>query len=105
MIFSMRIIICFHCQQAAEKLLKAFLVVKGQEYPYTHDLFLLLEKILPLNSEAGSLRDPLSILMPYAVEIRYPDYGFSPTAADAKEAREATGKVLEWMLKVIPELF
>ena len=41
--------VCFHCQQAAEKLLKAYLVGNGQEYPFTHDLFLILEKILPFN--------------------------------------------------------
>ena len=31
-------IVCFHCQQFAEKYLKAFLVSKGQEPPYIHDL-------------------------------------------------------------------
>jgi HEPN domain-containing protein len=60
--------VCFHCQQAAEKLLKAYLVGKGQLHPITHDLFLILEKTLPLNSDAEKLRDALSILMPYAVE-------------------------------------
>ena len=41
--------VCFHCQQAAEKFLKAYLVGNGKEYPITHDLFVILEKILPLN--------------------------------------------------------
>ena len=31
-------IVCFHCQQFVEKYLKGFLVSKGQEPPYTHDL-------------------------------------------------------------------
>ena len=31
-------IICFHCQQAAEKYLKAFLVWNDQEPSKTHDL-------------------------------------------------------------------
>jgi len=30
--------VCFHCQQEAEKLLKAYLVGNGQSYPITHDL-------------------------------------------------------------------
>ena len=30
--------VCFHCQQAAEKLLKAFLVLKESQYPLTHNL-------------------------------------------------------------------
>ena len=31
-------IVCFHCQQAAEKYLKAFLVYNDLEPPKTHDL-------------------------------------------------------------------
>ncbi|NKB23308.1 MAG: HEPN domain-containing protein [Kiritimatiellae bacterium] len=61
--------VCFHCQQAAEKLLKAFLAVNGDAPPITHDLFSLLQKIIPFNKEAEILEDELSILMPYAVEV------------------------------------
>ncbi len=65
--------VCFHCQQAAEKLLKAYLVANGNSYPISHDLVLILEEILPLNPSAEKLRDDLALLIPYAVEIRYPD--------------------------------
>ena len=44
--------VCFHCQQAAEKFLKAYLTGNRQSYPVTHDLFLILEKILPLCGDA-----------------------------------------------------
>ncbi len=97
--------VCFHCQQAAEKLLKAYLVGKGQKYPFTHDLFLLLEKIEPLNSDVKKLRDSCSILMPYAVEICYPDDWFLPAEEDAKEAREATNQVLNWFKNALPDIF
>ena len=97
--------VCFHCQQAAEKLLEAYLIGNGQPYPITHDLLLILEKILSLNSKAEKLRDTLAILMPYAVEIRYPDDWFMPSEDDAKEAREAAGEVLKWLERAIPELF
>lgn len=56
--------VCFHCQQAAEKLLKAFLAARGTPPPHTHDLLLLLEEILPRASSAEILRDDLSILVP-----------------------------------------
>ena len=59
--------VCFHCQQAAEKLLKAYLTTHRQAAPSTHDLTLLLERILPLNPGAEQLRDRLAILTPYAV--------------------------------------
>lgn len=97
--------VCFHCQQAAEKLLKAFLVGKGQPHPFTHDLLLLLEQILPSHREAEKLRFQLAILMPYAVEIRYPDDGFSPTKEDAREARDAAEVVLIWLREMLPEIF
>ena len=35
-------VVCFHCQQAAEKLLKAVHVALGLRPPRTHDLTLLL---------------------------------------------------------------
>ncbi len=97
--------VCFHCQQAAEKLLKAYLVGNGQIYPITHDLFLILEKIFPLNSDAERLRDSLAILMPYAVEIRYPDDWYMPAEEDAREARAAAGHVLEWLEGALPNIF
>ena len=97
--------VCFHCQQAAEKFLKAFLVGKGQLYPITHDLLLILEKILPLNGDAENLRDTLAILMPYAVEIRYPDDWYMPSEEDAREARDAVHKVRQWLQNALPAIF
>lgn len=97
--------VCFHCQQAAEKLLKAYLAGNRQSYPVTHDLFLILEKILPLRGNAEQLRDALAILMPYAVEIRYPDDWFMPSDQDAKEARDAASQVLQWLEAALPEIF
>ena len=97
--------VCFHCQQAAEKILKAYLAGSKQPNPRTHDLFLILEKILSLDSKAEQLRDALSILMPYAVEIRYPDDWFMPSEQDVKEARDAASKVLKWLENALPGIF
>ncbi len=36
--------ICFHAQQAAEKLLKAFLIYHGRDVVRTHDLIALLAR-------------------------------------------------------------
>ena len=94
--------VCFHCQQAAEKLLKAYLLASGQPAPRTHDLLLLLERVLSLNTAAEQLRDALSILVPYAVEIRYPDDWFAPSEEDAHEARGAAGQVLNWLKTARP---
>jgi HEPN domain-containing protein len=97
--------VCYHCQQAAEKLLKAYLVGNNRDYPFSHDLLLILEKVLTVDPEAETLRNSLTILIPYAVEIRYPDDGFMPEVEDAIEARDAAGKVLDWLEKALPDLF
>ena len=97
--------VCFHCQQAAEKLLKAFLIAKGRTYPITHDLLAILENILPINSEAERLRDDLALLTPYAVEVRYPDDFYMPSLQDAREAREAADRVKQWFETAAPEIF
>ncbi len=97
--------VCFHCQQAAEKLLKAYLVARGVPPPLTHDLLLLLEEILPYCADVEMLRDDLALLMPYAVGIRYPDESFMPTHEDACEARQAAQNVLEWLKFHLEGLF
>jgi HEPN domain-containing protein len=88
--------VCFHCQQAAEKLLKAYLLVKETQPPFTHDLLMLLETILALDPDAEALREPLALLMPFAVEIRYPGDAFMPSIQDTHEARQASQQILVW---------
>ena len=97
--------VCFHCQQAAEKLLKAFLVAHARPYPLTHDLLLLLEHILPFDPKAEKLRPLLALLNPYAVAVRYPDTAFTPALEDAREAKAAIGEILIWLKTAQPDLF
>lgn len=97
--------VCFHCQQAAEKILKAYLIANQKPYPITHDLLLLLEQILSFNPEAEKLRDTLATLAPYAVEIRYPDDYSMPTGQDAAEARRAAAEVYERLKSACPTIF
>ena len=44
-------IICFHSQQAAEKYLKAYLVVRNIDFPKTHDLKILINICLTFNQK------------------------------------------------------
>lgn len=97
--------VCFHCQQAAEKLLKGVLVAHGCEYPITHNLFVVLEKVLEFDSSAESLRETLALLNPYSVEVRYPGDAWMPFPEDAKEARLAAQEVYEWVQARLKRLF
>ena len=68
----LREIVAFHCQQAAEKYLKAFLVRHQIEFPKTHDITKLLDRVaLADRAIAQSLRRA-DVLTPYGVEARYP---------------------------------
>jgi len=64
--------ICFHCQQAIEKYLKALLQEWGLPIPYIHDLDDLLDLVLPLDATLNPLRPGLNVLTQYAVDYRYP---------------------------------
>jgi HEPN domain-containing protein len=85
--------IAFHCQQAAEKYLKAFLVSCGVGFPKTHDLGELLDLIQPVQAAlAESLQDVI-VLTPYGVDLRYPGDRPEATAQEARDAVALARKV------------
>ena len=79
----------FHLQQAVEKSLKAWLALKGVDYPKTHDLSLLFG----LLEDTGEEIEPfwrLVGLNPFAVQFRYEIAGadfpdFEPLAQRTKQ--------------------
>lgn len=75
--------VCFHCQQAAEKYLKALLEELSLPVPRVHDLANLLSLLLSHHSSLHPLRRGLFFLTTYAVEVRYPDRSASRRQAQA----------------------
>jgi HEPN domain-containing protein len=67
-----RDVVCFHCQQAAEKYLKALLQENGLVVPKTHDLVGVLNLLLPGDASLVPLRRMSRSLTQYAVDYRYP---------------------------------
>jgi HEPN domain-containing protein len=78
--------VCFHCQQAAEKYLKAYLVFLGILFTKTHEIGELITKCESRDEEISALKEEADKLTDYAVEIRYPDDWFEPSLTEAKEA-------------------
>ena len=68
----LRQIVAFHCQQAVEKYLKAFLVRHQVEFPKTHNLRQLLELVSEVAPEMARSLDRCVVLTPYGADIRYP---------------------------------
>jgi len=76
--------VCFHAQQAVEKMLKAKLASKRRDIPRTHDLTQLLDFVLDTEPLWEAWRPALDELVSYAVEFRYP--GEMATRDMAKQA-------------------
>ncbi len=94
-------IICFHGQQAAEKLLKAVLAYRKVEIPKTHDLKLLLDQTGLTEEEMGLKEDEIDELSGYCVEARYPTDLPVLDIQDAMKAIEVTKKIYNSVLPIL----
>ena len=65
-------IICYHCQQAAEKSLKAYLCAIGVDIPKTHEVKRLCDMCAESDSTFSELFSDCEELEVYATETRYP---------------------------------
>ena len=65
-------IACFHCQQCAEKYLKAFLTEHRIRFARSHNLIDQLELCKKLDPEFKAIEGDLRELEGYAVRARYP---------------------------------
>jgi HEPN domain-containing protein len=94
-------IVCFHCQQCAEKYLKALLLYRGIAFPKTHDLRLLWD-LIPTDLSLGLRREQVIPLNRYIIEGRYPGDWEPITAAEARRALEMAQAVRQAVLKQLP---
>ena len=87
-------LIAFHAQQCAEKHLKAYLVFRGIDFPYTHNISRLLELCGDEAPWAESLLDAEE-LSPFATTVRYPGEEEEVTEEEAMRAINIAAKVYE----------
>jgi len=88
-------IICFHCQQAAEKYLKGFLLFKSVEPPKTHDLVDLNDMCADVYEQFGNMDKANAILTRYGVLPRYPQE-IMITENDMHKAIEYTRQIRDF---------
>lgn len=99
--------VCFHSQQCAEKIIKAFLVVHDKPVPKTHRLVDLLEEALKCDSQLEQLRKDCIILDQYYIPTRYPDAVIGskplglPLREDAEEAVQIAKSIFQLIQKSI----
>jgi HEPN domain-containing protein len=65
-------IICFHCQQCAEKYLKAYLVYNENEFEKTHNLILLNSFCIKIDNSFNNILNECIRLNIFSVNARYP---------------------------------
>lgn len=92
----------FHCQQAAEKYLKAFLVARGEEPPKIHALEPLLERAESYDRSLRELRVVVPPLGVFAVEARYPRARVLPTPEDVRDALARAHRVRDSIVNRLP---
>lgn len=94
--------VCFHAQQCVEKYLKAFLVVKGIDFPKTHDI----ERLVSMLPDSIWLK--LSIeeqrrLTDYATVTRYPGDYEAIQILEAKHSFTLARRVRKEIRSLLPK--
>lgn len=93
----------FHCQQAAEKALKAFLTMHEEPFRKTHDLDELGTAAAAHDPSLTDVVDRTAELTPYAWRFRYPGTPAVPTMDEAREALTIAREVYEAVLARLPD--
>ncbi len=97
-------VISFHCQQAVEKYLKAYLTLADVRVKKTPDLETILNLCAKEDDGFQALdKEGVSRLSLFAVEIRYPEEYFEPTADEAKRNYEIAREVREFVRSKLKE--
>ncbi len=90
-------IICFHCQQASEKAVKALIILYGSQggMPRKHDIYLLLNQIKNMVQIDEKYYDYADVLAPYGVAMRYPNE-LSLEERHAEKAIDMAEEFVDW---------
>ena len=92
----------YHCQQAAEKALKAYLVAMDTPFAKTHDLTELVATAEFLDPVFNRLAEAAAILTPYATAFRYPTGQPDPSPAEARQAFAMVHMLVDFVANQLP---
>jgi HEPN domain-containing protein len=94
----------YHCQQAAEKAVKAFLQWRDEPFAKTHNLRALVIQAATLEKGFGAFEAPAGILTPYVSAFRYPGGADEPMPAreEFDEALQHAQSIYDFVLNLLP---
>ena len=93
----------YHCQQAAEKAVKGYLVFCDQEVERVHDIEVLIRSAMSCAQEFVDWIDVGIELTPYARIYRYPGYATEPSREQLEQAIAAAEGLYSFVLSLLPE--
>lgn len=96
-------IICYHCQQSAEKFLKGYLVFEGNPIKKTHDLQFLCKRASLMNPKMNDIENECIELTDYSVEARYP-FHIDIDAVDVDRAIQSANRIKKVILLIVNEI-
>ena len=85
----------FHCQQAVEKALKAFLAFHQKPFRRTHDLSDLSQDCLSIDDSLQPVIAEAESLTQYAWRFRYPGAPYEPEADEAHREMQKAAAVVD----------
>ena len=93
----------YHCQQAAEKAVKGFLVFHDEEFEKTHNLPLLVTQATSTEAKFSERLDAAERLTPYATAFRYPGEVMEPDREEFDKALQAAEEFYTFVLSILPK--
>lgn len=87
--------VCFHCQQAVEKFLKAFLIANGVDIKKTHNIEFLLSECSDIDKDFVDI-DPKE-LSDFGVEARYPGDMYIPDKNETLEYKKLAFEIKQFV--------
>ena len=99
-------IICYHCQQAAEKAIKAIIITCGAQggIPKKHNLSFLLEQVRNKVKIPEEYYDYADALTPYGIAVRYPN----ELGIEERHVRDAllhAQEIVAWAEKIVKQRY
>jgi HEPN domain-containing protein len=95
--------VAFHAQQAAEKILKAFLTWNGKPFRKTHNLEELGQQCITVVPELKAIVDRAVPLTDYAWKFRYPGEPDEPEHDEAEAALAIARDLVDVILGRLPK--
>jgi HEPN domain-containing protein len=94
----------YHCQQAGEKAVKAYLQWRDEPFAKTHNLRALTIQAATLHKGFAALEQPAEVLTPYVSAFRYPGGSDDPMPSrqEFDQALQHAQTIYDFVLTLLP---